>query len=489
MKPESPDSWSGVRDASVQSAECYQYVNETAFAGDEDCLYLNVYIPELPSTSAENRSVMVWIYGGGLQIGSSLESNYGSGKLMGYDVITVTLNYRLGAFGFLSMGDDVIPGNYGLWDQIAALQWVHDNIAAFGGDPGSVTIFGESAGATSTQALFVSPQTAGLISGVIGESGSVLIPWGYATDNREYSALIAEQVDCPTDNSTLMLTCLQTKTQEQILEAYMVVSYSPVFLPVRFDMTIDGPGGVLPDQVLNLIRSGQYNKVPFLNGLNENEGGLFLNLYDSLGYVFDRSYVTNNLSDLVGNWTLLTGDELTQVTSFVYEEYFSDIDLDSAVAIQNSVQEFISDAVFNVPQREVMTALPNEDGQPGVYSYLFTYQGEFDIVPGTTVHTDELPYIFDIAVDNNGVMNAQDNITSERILTLWTTFAKTGNPNPTSGDVISVTWEAVTSSDTVPYLQIDTELSMGSDFRLERIQFWNSTIIPFVNSYSGNSVL
>jgi len=456
--------------------------------GDEDCLYLNVYIPELPDSSAENRSVMFWIFGGGLQIGNSYESTYGSGKLMGYDVISVTVNYRLGVFGFISMGDDVIPGNYGFWDQIAALQWVQDNIAAFGGDPGRVTIYGESAGALSTTTLMVSPQATGLFSRVIGESGTVLYPWGYASNTLPYSQTFSAILDCPTDNSTLMLSCLQTKTEEEVQAAYMEVAYSPALLPVYFAMVVDGPGGVLPDQVLNLIRSGQYNKVPFLNGLNNNEGGLFISQYVALGYDFDRNFVMNNLSDIVFDWTLLSGDELTQVTSMVYDEYFSDIDLDNSTAIEIGFTHFTSDCAFDVAQREVMTSLVVQDDQPGVYSYLFTYLGEFDAVPGTTVHTDELPYIFDIAAYNNGILNAQDNVTSERILTLWTTFSKTGNPNPTSGDVISTTWEAVTSSDTVPYLQIDTELSMGRDFQSQRVQYWNNTIVPYVNSYSENTV-
>jgi carboxylesterase type B len=409
---------------------------------------------------------------------------------VGYDVIIVEVNYRLGAFGFLSMGDDVIPGNYGIWDQIAALQWVQDNIAAFGGEPGSVTIYGQSAGSISTTTLFLSPQTTGLFSGVIGESGTLFSPWpvGYSTNTLPYSEMLSEHAGCPTENSSLMLSCLQTKTEEDILEAYMEVAYSPELAPIHFGIVVDGTDGILPDQPLNLIRNGHYNKVPFLNGLNENEGAFFVSEYVENGFLFDRSYVMNNLSGMVANWTGLNGDDLTEVTSLVYDEYFSDIDLDSTDAVANGVQQFISDATFNFQHFEVMSALPKGDGQPAVYSYLFTYLGEFDKFPGTTTHKDDIPYIFDVTAFNNGILNAQDNVTSERILTLWTTFAKTGNPNPTSSDVISVTWEPVTS-DTVQYLQIDTELSMGSDFRSQRMQFWNNIILPLVSSYSENSIL
>jgi len=486
MRPVAASAWADVLDASVEASKCYQQkiLFPSRGAGDEDCLYLNVYIPELPDSSSEAKAVMVWIYGGGFMEGDSYESMYGSGKLMGYDVITVTLNYRVGAFGFLSTADDVIPGNYGLRDQLLALQWVQDNIAAFGGDPDRVTVFGQSAGSWSTSSLLLSPQASGLFHAAISESGSQILPWTCLPDPVPYAQTLAGLVNCPEDNSTLMLSCLQTKTSEEIFEAQAQIPNVYVDGEFYFLPVVDGQltDAVFPQPPLDLIRNGLYNKVPYINGVNEKEGAIFYATNVVEGTVYDQSYINNNLSQLVTQYTLLTGDELTQVTSLVYEEYFSQIDLDNNTAIGEGVQEFISDSLMNVGHFLLVSLLPKGDGNPPIYSYVFTYAGEYMDIPhtGKPSHGDELVYIFDIAGDNGGILNAQDNVTSERILTLWTTFAKTGNPNPTSGDVIEVTWEAVTSSDSIPYINIGSELSMEEGFRDDRMQFWNSSIVPVV---------
>jgi len=479
QRPEAADSWTGVRDASVQGSECVQYDGNNppgpGVYGDEDCLFINVYIPEIPDSSNDTKAVMVWIYGGGFQIGSSNETLYGSGKLMGYDVISVTLNYRLGSLGFISTGDDVIPGNYGLWDQILALQWVQENIAAFGGDPDRVTIYGESAGGWSTSTLFLSPQANGLFHAVIAESGTMLLQWTYQPKPLQYAQSLAESVNCSSDNSSLMLSCLQNKTVEELYTAQLEFDYAPdnfafIFIPVLDSEVGDG---VLPDTPMNLINNQLYNKVPYLSGLTEEEGVLFYQTILSEGIFIDANYLVSDLGKLIQNYTFLHGDELAQVNQLVYDEYFLTIDKLNNTAIGEGVSQFISDVSFNVPNYQMLTLLPKGEGYPEVYTYVFSYLGEYtvDALYGVTTHSDELHYIFDVASYNNGILDEQDNITSQRILTLWTTFAKTGNPNPTSGDVISVTWEPVNSSDSIPYLNIDTELSMQQDFRADRMQF------------------
>ena len=134
----------------ISDVACPQQGKKSGFSGQEDCLMLNVYVPESVknknSTEAANLPVMVWIYGGGFTGGSYAYSQYNPEHLVTKEVIVVAMNYRLGALGFLSMGDEFVPGNAGFKDQILALSWVQENIANFGGDPGAVTIFGESAG-------------------------------------------------------------------------------------------------------------------------------------------------------------------------------------------------------------------------------------------------------------------------------------------------------------------------------------------------------
>jgi carboxylesterase type B len=286
-----------------------------------------------------------------------------------------------------------------------------------------------------------------------------------------------------------MLSCLQNKTQQEILEAHMQFGYFPSIVPIYFAPVIDGT--LLPDFPVNLINNQAYNKVPFMSGLTENEGLAFYQTDVNAGMTFNRTYITSNLEELVTNYTYLTGDELTQVTSLIYDEYFGgQIDLDDINATGGGVQEFISDVDFNAGNYEMMTLLHKGDGYPNVYSYVFTYQGQYMEYPGkTTTHGDELLYLFDVAADNGGMLNAADTITSQRMLTLWTNFAKTGDPNPTNASsLIPVTWEPVTSSDSVPYLNIDSNLTMvQTAFRPDRMQFWNEQVIPFIEFYSDIS--
>ena len=178
--PQPAASWDGVRPATGFGPRCMQgrIFDDMIFRDEgpsEDCLYLNVWAPEKPQEKP--LPVMVWIYGGGFQAGASSEPRQDGGELSKKDVVVVSFNYRLGAMGFYSHPELSkespyhASGNYGLLDQVAALRWVRNNIAAFGGDPGNVTIFGESAGSMSVSALMASPLAKGLFHRAIGESG------------------------------------------------------------------------------------------------------------------------------------------------------------------------------------------------------------------------------------------------------------------------------------------------------------------------------
>jgi len=200
------------------------------------------------------------------------------------------------------------------------------------------------------------------------------------------------------------------------------------------------------------------------------------------GITYDSDFINNNLSQLVTNVTFLTGDVLSNVTSFVYDLYFSQIDLTDNTAIAGGVADFMSDALFLVMHNNILTLLYGE-GFPPLYSYVFTYVGEYIGVPnsGTPTHGDEMVYLFDMAADNGGVLNAADSVTSQRMLTLWTNFAKTGNPNPANdSSLITVTWDPVNSTESVVYLNISSELNMQRDFVSDRVDYWNTVILPYI---------
>ncbi|CAG9824758.1 unnamed protein product [Phaedon cochleariae] len=197
-EPQPDEGWKGILDATKNTKICYQQSNmlntNLTLLENEDCLYLNVYTPKYP-TSEASLPVMFYIYGGGFVNGAANFEFNGPHYLLEHDVIVVTANYRVGPFGFLTTGDLVIPGNYGLKDQLSALKWINQNIKYFGGDPEKVTIFGQSAGGASVNYHFMSKQSEGLFRAGIAQSGSIFSPWAYQGDSKNIAYDLASYVD------------------------------------------------------------------------------------------------------------------------------------------------------------------------------------------------------------------------------------------------------------------------------------------------------
>ncbi|CAO2610564.1 Carboxylesterase 1D, partial [Lemmus lemmus] len=228
--PQPAEPWSFVKNATSYPPMCSQdavggQVLSELFTNrkeniplqfSEDCLYLNIYTPaDLTKTS--RLPVMVWIHGGGLVVGGA--STYDGLALSAHEnVVVVAIQYRLGIWGFFSTGDEHSRGNWGHLDQVAALRWVQDNIAKFGGNPGSVTIFGESAGGFSVSALVLSPLAKNLFHRAISESGVALLPALFTEDAKPIAELVATLSGCKTTTSAVMVHCLRQKTEEELLE-------------------------------------------------------------------------------------------------------------------------------------------------------------------------------------------------------------------------------------------------------------------------------
>nr|XP_053639153.1 juvenile hormone esterase-like isoform X2 [Cherax quadricarinatus] len=208
--------WDGVRDGSSEPPLCLQpsFITKE-LQGSEDCLYLNVFTPSEPGSGRRDLPVMVSIHGGAFFCGSASES--GPNALLNHDMVLVVIQYRLGVLGFLSTEDDAIPGNFGLLDQVLALQWVQRNIHHFGGDPQKVTIFGESAGAASVSYHLLSPKSRGLYSQAIMQSGSALNPWAHGKSRRDLALHVGRTVGCgKLEDSHDLLGCLQQANAEKL---------------------------------------------------------------------------------------------------------------------------------------------------------------------------------------------------------------------------------------------------------------------------------
>lgn len=270
FKPPVPfiEQVNGLADVSaISNVSCVHWTYEGGFDGQEDCLLLNVYVPEkgIVDTNAK-LPVMVWIYGGGFVFGSYNYNLYGPQYLIDKEVIVVSMNYRVAQFGFLSLGNEEVPGNAGLLDQVMALTWVQQNIAAFGGDPDAVTIFGESAGSFSVASLLVSPLAEGLFKRAICESGTSIAPSWHPTSVEETMKItnrFLEELECAEAENKL--GCIQNQTLESIMRAGVhgwVPSLDSDFTSMPF----------FPANPLELLSSGQFNKnVEVIIGTNSGK--------------------------------------------------------------------------------------------------------------------------------------------------------------------------------------------------------------------------
>ncbi|XP_037922833.1 esterase B1-like [Hermetia illucens] len=299
--PQPHEPWTTVLDGTSEASKPIQreYVIETVI-GAEDCLFLNVFTKEI--NPSKLKPVFVWIYGGGFVRGSTSKDVYSPDYFLSKDVVFVSIAYRVGIFGFLSMKDPSlkIPGNAGLKDQILGLKWVQQNISRFGGDPNNVTIFGESAGGASVHFLGLTEKARGLFHQMICMSGSAFCNWalpppknwslriakdlGYKGEDNDSAVLhFLRKADC----KKIAISEANILTKQEMLEGYLWCSY-PVVEPYKSDDC------VLPEQPLILARDAWSNDIPVIVGGTSREGIFFVNFFlksDARGLtLLSRSY-------------------------------------------------------------------------------------------------------------------------------------------------------------------------------------------------------
>nr|CAD7403628.1 unnamed protein product [Timema poppensis] len=450
LSPKPPSRWSGVRNATEDTSPCTQrsiFARQVEVSGSEDCLYLNVYTPQLPDGSSDVLPVMVWFHGGGWVSGAGTSKFYGPQFLLDKDIVLVTVTYRLGPIGFLSTGDEAAPGNFGLKDQVAALRWVQDNIAVFGGNPNSVTIFGESAGGASVHYHILSPLSQGLFHRGISQSGTALCSWTLAPNgsSKHQAQRLATLLNCPSSPSKALVDCLRRREAKDIIATdkdFMEWDVDPLipFKPVVETTAEEGEDIFIPDHPLNMIlnKSREFN-IPWITGLNSGDGGLKAapifakdNLVQDLDREFDR---VAPISMFYGETSLKTEEVSQRIRDF----YFGDKPINNDTL--HSVVDMFTDNWF-LSGADQAVKLQVEVSSAPVYYYYFDYRG-----------TKSFSELF------SGLTTDFD-------------FARTGNPTPDEKDV-AVRWQPITSSN-LEYLHIGSDVYMDSGLLKERAEFWAS---------------
>ncbi len=437
--PQPVAAWKEVRPCTEFGPACPQPKQKEGGKYSEDCLSLNVWTPA--GKTGAHLPVMVWIHGGGFNFGASSLAEYHGANLARQGVVVVTLNYRLGPLGYLVHPglDRESPrgtsGNYGLLDQIAALKWVRRNIAAFGGNPKNVTIFGQSAGSRSVSLLLLSPQARGLFHRAIAQSGGPILGSEYLNPafNGDKAAVskmgeeLARRLGCSGPDA---LTCMRAKPAEEVIAAAACdtgLFAEEIFFAPVFD------GGVLPKNPLAAFRNGRQQAVPVITGSTANEGALYLTGEEDLGLARYEKFLAARF-----------GAQTKEALAVFPAATDADVPgaIDRVITVGANVQ----------PAR--LTA--GSAARTGNRAWVF----HFTRVPATRLaksggahHGVDLAYVFG-NLDEPGAYNGTDHALSRTVMGYWVNFARSGNPN---GPGLPI-WPAYTG-------KTDTHMEFGDAVR------------------------
>ncbi|XP_078681167.1 pyrethroid hydrolase Ces2e-like [Branchiostoma floridae x Branchiostoma belcheri] len=483
--PQDPAGWTGVRDASQFGNRCPQVIDMEGPPGtllyeitrwrsnssSEDCLFLNVFTPNVSSTTS--LPVMLWLHGGGMGIGSA-DTYPAEIPTSLNNVVMVTINYRLGNLGFLPTRDPDTDGNVGLLDMKKALQWVQSNIRNFGGDPDRVTVFGQSGGGWAVSLLVMSPETRGLYRRAISQSGVAGIKTSRRGDTTKTEALAAA-VNCTAASFDDMMVCLRGKPAQELL---------------TFEPSVPIVGGrFLPDNLWDMMHKKQVNEVDYLLGTNNDDGyGLLAATpqvtADGLNRTDFEAILPAQLAYVADQYP---GGSVSSIVQPTIDQYIRDPAMaDDPIYIRGQAIQLMTDSWFTAPTVLMAQAVSAHDTR--VYQYEFQRRSAVfaDRPPYTSAdHGDELYYTFGIPFlrDATGTSWKYGFTQEERDLSLdmmayWVNFAANGDPNNSSGSARMrdlVNWPRYMTSSQA-YLKLDVTSSADVRLRESNMKFWNEEV-------------
>nr|XP_020474185.1 liver carboxylesterase 2-like [Monopterus albus] len=473
--PQPVEGWEGVKDATQQPPMCVQDREQFLDLIDtlgmtlahipdisEDCLYLNIYTPTSRAHDAK-LPVMVWIHGGGFTMGSA--SMYDGSALAAYqEVVVVLIQYRLGLLGFLSTGDEHMSGNFGMLDQVEALRWIQQHIHNFGGDPDLVTIFGESAGGVSVSLLLLSPLSDGLFHHAIAESGTAAMDILFSKELLPLMQVVANASGCGLESTEMFTNCMRN------LDSGSIVTIGKDDKSM-FPLVIDGH--FLTKPVDELFHKHELLTLPFMTGVNNDEGGWILTAFFA-PQNWTEGLTREEVLHMLSAW--MSDPKYTIFRELLIEEYLGIGD--DRVKNREGITELLGDVLFNIPA--IKTANSHRDAGAPVYLYEYQHPPKFLQVKRPsfvgTDHGDEIFTVLGFCFTTTHVKLADscpedEEQLSKMMMSYWGNFARTGSPN---GDGL-VHWPKYGAEE--EYLAIGLKKQVtGQHLKKDRFVFLTQTL-------------
>lgn len=432
QNPQSPEAWTEVYNADVNVNGCPQLCNLPpgncpAYGTSEDCLYMSVFAPSTVSEDPEGYPVMFWIHGGAFTQGLGNAALYNGSTFAQNGVISVVINYRLGALGF--MASESMTGNYGILDQRLAMEWTRDNIKAFGGNPNKVTIAGQSAGGMSVGVHLISPGSAGLFSASIQESNPLGLPFHTKESANSNAKDVFEYLGCEADD----VECMMTKSADEIVDAQnhaIKLDFDTLLLNFLPFAPMVVPGGEIPEQPLTGLAAGNMKTLgPMMQGTMYDEGQLFV-----------YELFTKPLSEEAYK-IVVDGVFGLKASRRILQKYPFDI-VPGSVDGREALNVLATDLIFYCPLRNVTQGYHKALGltqAPSTYVYRFKHVLSFDcwgpdyqFCVGIACHGSELPFVFNVFTDGETVdysPNEDEIQLTADMGNAWTNFIVNNNPN------------------------------------------------------------
>nr|XP_027195458.1 cholinesterase 1-like [Dermatophagoides pteronyssinus] len=496
--PQPVKQWNDIYDATYFRNGCPQ--NLPFISTEEDCLFLNILTPVIYSTSSNKnhlRPVIFYIYGGALQFGNIkfiLSKLYDGSHYVDFgDFIFVSVQHRLGAFGFLYSGNERAPGNQGIHDMILALKWVKENIERFGGDPNDITLMGLSSGSMAISTLILSPLARGLFHRAIMKSGCISDYYTYSPERMlNFSKEFAKLCDCPIDNPNHMIDCLQSKSINELVGVRLAINLREIFTGNIFLMMYGDHRKLLPERPSKMFANGNINPVDLIAGFTHGEQGNFVeNFHPEL----KNGSQTMNIKDVKRIFDKISSsvprmyEHNDKVFNF-YTKNMNDNPLKSEVRL--AIGHALSDSIFTCPtylytQKYARAIAKNSSNSKyKVYLYRFDHHSPYMMIMSCPswmgpCHGADLPIMIGMAHYTrllSFAFSATDRKLSHQIMKTFTNFIETGEP----GNFIdNIEWPEFRSvqktrngQEKISWKQmvIDSKSRIIVDAHIDQCRFW-----------------